>query len=236
MTYVQGFVTAVPTANRQAYLEHARQALPLFKEFGAGRMVEAWGDDIPKGKRNDFQGAVQATAEETVVFGWMEYPDRDARDRFHEKMMSDPRMEELPEMPFDGKRMIFAGFEPFVDVGSERGAYLDGYLLPVSAPNRKAYRDMAQKCATIFLEYGALRVVEAWGDDVPAGKVTDFRRAVLAEDGEHVVYSWIEWPSKQVRDEAWPKLMKDERMMPDGDMPFDGKRMVYGGFETILDD
>lgn len=116
MTYVQGFVTAVPTANRQAYLAHARQALPLFKEFGAGRMVEAWGDDIPKGKRNDFQGAVQATAEETVVFGWMEYPDRDARDRFHEKMMSDPRMQALPEMPFDGKRMIFGGFEAIVDV------------------------------------------------------------------------------------------------------------------------
>ena len=71
---------------------------------------------------------------------------------------------------------------------------------------------------------------------MPAGKVTDFHRAVLLEDGEQVVFSWVEWPSKQVRDEAWPKLMKDERMMPDGDMPFDGKRMVYGGFETILDD
>ena len=236
MTYLQGFVTAVPTANRQAYIEHARQALPLFKEFGAGRMVEAWGDDVPQGKRNDFQGAVQATAEETVVFGWMEYRDKDARDGFHEKMMSDPRMEALPEMPFDGRRMIFAGFEPFVEVGSGRGAYLDGYLLPVPTANREAYRDLAQKCAELFVEHGALRVVEAWGDDVPEGKVTDFRRAALAEDGEHVVFSWIEWPSKQVRDEAWPKLMEDDRMKPDGDMPFDGKRMVYGGFETILDE
>ena len=229
MTYVQGFVTAVPTANRQAYLAHARQALPLFKEFGAGRMVEAWGDDIPKGKRNDFQGAVQATAEETVVFGWMEYPDRDARDRFHEKMMSDPRMQALPEMPFDGKRMIFGGFDPFVDAGHGRGPYVDGYLLPVPAANRDAYRDM-------ILEYGALRVVEAWGDDVPAGKVTDFHRAVLLEDGEHVVFSWVEWPSRQVRDEAWKKLVKDPRMQPQGEMPFDGRRMVYGGFETLLDD
>lgn len=235
MTYVQGFVTAVPTANRQAYLAHARQALPLFKEFGAGRMVEAWGDDIPKGKRNDFQGAVQATAEETVVFGWMEYPDRDARDRFHEKMMSDPRMQALPEMPFDGKRMIFGGFDPFVDAGHGRGPYVDGYLLPVPAANRDAYRDMARSAADVILEYGALRVVEAWGDDVPDGKVTDFRRAALAGDGEGVVFSWVEWPSKQVRDEAWQKASKDPRMQPQGEMPFDGKRMVYGGFAPLLD-
>lgn len=236
MTYVQGFVAAVPTANKQAYVEHARHALPLFKDFGATRMVEAWGDDVPKGKRNDFQGAVLATGEETVVFSWTEYPDRATHETAVSKMMSDPRMQEMPEMPFDGKRMIFAGFDPFVDIGSGRGSYLDGYLLPVAAGDRDAYRDLAQKCAAIFLEYGALRVVEAWGDDVPEGKVTDFRRATLAGDGEHVVFSWIEWPSKQARNEAWPKLMEDARMKPDGGMPFDGKRMVYGGFETILDD
>ena len=236
MTYIQGFVAAVPTANRAAYLEHANYALPLFKEFGSARMVETWGNDVPEGKLNDFQRAVQATADETVVFSWMEYADRAARDAGFERMMADPRMQDMPEMPFDGKRMIFGGFDPFVDAGHGRGPYVDGYLLPVPAANRDAYRDMARSAADVILEYGALRVVEAWGDDVPAGKVTDFHRAVLLEDGEHVVFSWVEWPSKQVRDEAWKKLVKDPRMQPQGEMPFDGRRMVYGGFETLLDD
>lgn len=236
MTYIQGFVAAVPTANRAAYLEHATYALPLFKEFGSARMVETWGNDVPEGKLNDFQRAVQATADETVVFSWMEYADRAARDTGFERMMADPRMQDMPEMPFDGKRMIFGGFDPFVDAGDGRGPYVDGYLLPVPAANRDAYRDMARSAAGVILEYGALRVVEAWGDDVPAGKVTDFHRAVLLEDGEHVVFSWVEWPSRQVRDEAWKKLVKDPRMQPQGEMPFDGRRMVYGGFETLLDD
>jgi uncharacterized protein YbaA (DUF1428 family) len=79
-------------------------------------------------------------------------------------------------------------------------------------------------------------VVEGWGDDVPDGKVTDFRRAVKAEDGETVVCSWIEWPSKAVRDEAWQKIMADPRMQPDKDnMPFDGKRMFWGGFAPVID-
>lgn len=236
MSYIEGFVAAVPTANKQAYIEHARQAAPFFKEFGAGRMVENWGDDVPTGTLNDFQRAVSATADETVVFSWIEYADKATRDAAVEKMTSDPRMQDLPEMPFDGKRMIFAGFEPFVDAGNQRGEYVDGYLLPVPEANRSQYRDLARKCADVFLEHGALRVVEAWGDDVPAGKTTDYRRAVLLEDGESVVFSWIEWPSRQVRDAAWPRLMADERMKPDsGRMPFDGKRMIWGGFETILD-
>ena len=126
--YVQGFVAAVPTANRQAYVEHARQAVPLFKEFGVTRMVEAWGDDVPKGKRNDFQGAVLANADETVIFSWCEYPDRATHEAAASKMMSDPRMQDMPEMPFDGKRMIFGSFAPIVDVGSGHGTYVDGTL------------------------------------------------------------------------------------------------------------
>jgi uncharacterized protein YbaA (DUF1428 family) len=95
---------------------------------------------------------------------------------------------------------------------------------------------MARNASNVFKEYGALRVVEAWGDDVPDGKVTDFRRAVAAKDGEVIVFSFIEWPSKQARDAAWPKLMADSRMQPDkANMPFDGRRMIYGGFATLLD-
>jgi uncharacterized protein YbaA (DUF1428 family) len=95
---------------------------------------------------------------------------------------------------------------------------------------------MASKAAAVFKEYGAVRVVEGWGDDVPEGKVTDFHRAVKAKEGEKIVFSWVEWPSKEVRDEGWKKVMADPRMQPDhGNMPFDGQRMFWGGFVPILD-
>ena len=86
----------------------------------------------------------------------------------------------------------------------------------------------------LFKEYGALTVVDCWGDDVPEGKLTSFTMAVKRESEESVVFSWITWPSKAVRDDAWKKLMEDPRMSPaDSPMPFDGKRMIYGGFQII---
>lgn len=115
-------------------------------------------------------------------------------------------------------------------------AYIDGFVAPVRADNEQAYRDMAAKAAPIFREYGATRVVEGWGHDVPRGKTTDFFMAVKAEEGENVVFSWIVWPDKATRDAGWEKVMADERMKPDGEMPFDGKRMIWGGFEPILDE
>ncbi len=112
--------------------------------------------------------------------------------------------------------------------------YVDGFV--IAAKSKEAYRAVAAKAAPIFLDHGALRVVECWGDDVPDGKVTDFRRAVAAEAGETVVFSWIVYPSKEVRDEANKKVMADERMHMDGEeMPFDPKRMIFGGFQTIVD-
>ena len=238
MAYFEGFVAAVPAANKEAYRKHAADAAPLFKEFGVTRMVETWGDDVPDGKVTDFKGAVKAEPDEVVVFSWFEYPDKATRDAAQKKMMSDPRMEEMgASMPFDGKRMIFGGFDPLLDdqTGGKMG-YTDGYLVPCPKENREAYRAMAQKASTIFKEHGATRVVEAWGDDVPAGKVTDYRMAVKAEENENVLFSWVEWPSKEARQEGWKKVMEDERMKPeDGQMPFDGKRMIYGGFEPILD-
>jgi uncharacterized protein YbaA (DUF1428 family) len=93
---------------------------------------------------------------------------------------------------------------------------------------------MAAMAVPIFKEQGAIRQVECWGDDVPDGKVTDFKRAVNAEPGETVVFAWIEWPSKAARDDSMKKTMSDPRMKMD-DMPFDGKRMIYGGFEVMLD-
>ena len=114
-------------------------------------------------------------------------------------------------------------------------SYIDGFVIPVPAGKKEAYREMAAKAVAVFKEHGATRVVECWGDDVPDGKVTDFRRAVKAESGETVVFSWIVWPSKAVRDEGSRKVMADPRMKMGPDMPFDGRRLIYGGFELLLD-
>lgn len=113
--------------------------------------------------------------------------------------------------------------------------YADGYLLAVPEANRDAYRALAARMATIFLEFGALRVVEAWADDVPDGEVTDFRRAVIAKSEETVVFSFVEWPSKDDRMEGWKRMVEDSRIQNAGDMPFDGARMIYGGFVPIVD-
>ncbi len=235
MTYVEGFVCAVPTANKEEYRRHASDAAPIFKEFGVTRMVENWGDDVPRGKVTDFQGAVQAKDDETVVFSWFEYPDKATRDAASKKMMDDPRMKAMGEsMPFDGKRMIYAGFDTIVDERADgRTGYTDGFVVPVPTENKEAYRAMAQDMAGKFKDAGAVRVVEAWGDDVPDGKVTDYKRAVKAEDGETVVYSYVEWPDKATRDAAWAKMMENPEMP--SDMPFDGKRMFWGGFEPMID-
>ena len=100
---------------------------------------------------------------------------------------------------------------------------------------RDDYRALASKMAKVFRQHGATRVVEAIADDVHRGKVTDFYRAVKAEDGETVVFSFIEWPDKATRDEAWQKIMSDESLKPEGEMPFSGQRMFWGGFDTVVD-
>ena len=110
MTYVSGFVIPVKTADRDAYLECARTAAPIFKEFGAVSVVENWGDNLPDGKVTDFKMAVKAEADETVVFSWIVWPDKTTSDAAEKRMMDDPRFKDMP-MPFDGKRMIFGGFE-----------------------------------------------------------------------------------------------------------------------------
>ena len=112
--------------------------------------------------------------------------------------------------------------------------YVDGFVAAVPTANREIYRKHAETAAVVFKEHGALRVVECWGDDVPDGKVTDFKGAVKAQAGESVVFSWIVWPSKAVRDEGSRAAMQDPRLQGAG-MPFDGRRLIYGGFEVLLD-
>ena len=113
--------------------------------------------------------------------------------------------------------------------------YVDGFVLAVPAANKETFRVHAAEAAPLFKQLGATRLVENWGDDVPDGKVTDFRRAVKAEEGENVVFSWIEWPTKEARVAGWEKVMADERMKPEGDMPFSGQRLFWGGFDPLLD-
>ncbi|OYW82428.1 MAG: RNA signal recognition particle [Asticcacaulis sp. 32-58-5] len=113
-------------------------------------------------------------------------------------------------------------------------SYIDGYVVPVSTDKREAYLKSAIDGAAVFKEHGAVRVVETWGDDVPEGKLTSFAFSVKLEPGETVVFSWIEWPSKEARDLGMKKAMEDPRLT-EADMPFDGKRMIYGGFEVLLD-
>lgn len=127
MRYIDGFVIAVPTAKKQAFIDHAKRADSVFMELGAIRVVECWGDDVSAGKITDFRRAVLANDDETVVFSWIEWPDKETRDAAHAKMMegmsnpemADPRMDPRTNpMPFDGKRLIFGGFSPLVDMAS----------------------------------------------------------------------------------------------------------------------
>jgi uncharacterized protein YbaA (DUF1428 family) len=127
MSYIDGFVIAVPTENRQKFIEHARLGDGVFMDLGALRVVECWGADVPRGRVTDFYGAVDAKDDETIVFSWIEWPDKQTRDAAHAKMvewmnnpeMADPRMNpEKNPMPFDGTRLIFGGFVPLVELGT----------------------------------------------------------------------------------------------------------------------
>ena len=114
--------------------------------------------------------------------------------------------------------------------------YIDGFVVAVPTVNRETYREFAKRAAEVFRKHGALKVVECWGDDVPEGKVTSFPMAVKLQKDETVVFSWIAWPSREIRDAGMKKAMADPRLQPARNpMPFDGKRLIYGGFEMIVD-
>lgn len=114
MAYIDGMVAAVPTANKEEYLKHARISAGIFKECGALSCIETWGNDVPEGKVTDFRRAVQAKPDETIVLSWITWPDKKTRDGGMQKVMQDPRMKDM-KMPFDGKRMIYGGFEVMLE-------------------------------------------------------------------------------------------------------------------------
>jgi uncharacterized protein YbaA (DUF1428 family) len=117
MSYISGFVVAVPTANKEACRAHAAKAVELFKEYGVVKMMEAWGVDVPDGKVTDLKRAVQAKDDETIVFSLMVWPDKATADAGEKKMFEDERMKAMMTMLFDGKRMIFGGFTPIFELG-----------------------------------------------------------------------------------------------------------------------
>jgi uncharacterized protein YbaA (DUF1428 family) len=112
MTYVDGFVAAVPTAAKDTYLAYCRQMAGIIKAHGALAVVDCWGEDVPPGQLTSFPLAVKCEATETVAFGWITWPSRAARDEAWKTLMADPRMQPgANPMPYDGKRMIYGGFE-----------------------------------------------------------------------------------------------------------------------------
>jgi len=236
VNYINGFIAAVPTANREAFREHASQAAEVFREYGATSVVECWGDDVPQGEVTSFPMAVQAKDDETVIFSWMTWPSSEAHREGMDRAFADPRLsQESNPMPFDGKRLIYGGFTPALELGAPTtGGYVDGFVLAVPDAGRDTFVKFAEKFDPIFQEYGASWIVEAWGTDVPVGVVTDFRKAVKALPEETVVFSWIVWPNKEARNEGSRKVMSDPRF--EGlEMPFDGRRMIYGGFTPIVE-
>jgi uncharacterized protein YbaA (DUF1428 family) len=243
MTYIQGFVIAVPTANKDKFIAHANDGDAVFMDHGAVRILECWQDNVEKGHTTDFFGAVDCKDDESVVFSWIEWPDQATckamESRMDEIMKTDPRMDpEKNPMPFDGARMIYGGFEPIVEEGEiTADPYVQGFIVAVPKDNKPEYRKAALDMWDIMKDYGAVRVVEAWQDDVPHGKQTDFFRSVKAESGEIVVFSFVEWSSREACDAAHDKMMQDERMkgFEDTKPPFDGKRMVYGGFRPVVE-
>ena len=114
--------------------------------------------------------------------------------------------------------------------------YIDGYSYAVPKASKNVFIEFALASAKLFRKHGALRVVECWGDDVPDGKTTSFPLAVKCKDDEVVMFSWCEWPDKATRDASFEKVMKDFEALGLGDMPFDGKRMIYGGFIPVVDE
>lgn len=234
MTHIAGCVLPVPASRRERFVEQARAAAPFFREFGARSVVDAIGDDVPKGKITDFYRSVAAEDDERVAFGWIEWPDKASREAGEAAMMSDARMD-MSDMAFDARRMIFGGFEPVVDEGPGGPfTYVEGFVLAVPTARREEFIRHCLDAAPLFLRNGATRHVECWGVDVPKGQVTDFHRAVQASEDETVCFSWLEWPDRATRDRGQKAVFAQmEAGMVDNPMPFDGRRMIYGGFEVV---
>jgi uncharacterized protein YbaA (DUF1428 family) len=235
MAYYDGFVIPVAAADKAKFVDHALRMDKVFLEHGARQVVEAWGETIAAGKVTDFRRAVAAREDEAVAFSWIEWPDKATRHAAFKALEANAELMSEP-MPFDGKRMIFGGFEPLVVEGEDRrGAFVQGFVLPVRQGGKDAYRKMAADAWPMFQRYGALKVVECWNDDVPHGQQTDFYRSVDAQPGEDVVFSYMLWPSRDACEAAGERMQNDPDMQMPDDMPFDPQRMIHAGFEPVVE-
>ncbi|MCA1750081.1 MAG: DUF1428 domain-containing protein [Sphingomonadales bacterium] len=237
MTFIQGFLVPVPEGSRDAYREMAASAVPMFERHGMVRMVECWSDDVPHGETTDMYRGVNAEEGEIVVFSWVDWGSKEVWQKAHKAFSEEMEMEMSAEMPFDGKRMVFAEFDTIGEAGEGgRSGYVQGYVAPVPKTNKNAFAEMCAGMREVMVDHGALRAVDSWADSIADGKVTDFKRAVKAEKDEAVAFGFVEWPSKAAYDKGMAKMREDSRMPPPGsDMPLDGKRLIYGGFEVLLD-
>lgn len=115
--------------------------------------------------------------------------------------------------------------------------YVDGFVAAVPTSNKQLYLEHVTEVAKMFKKQGALKYVECWAEDVPTGKVTSFPQAVLLKDDESVVFSWVTWPSKKARDLGMEAVMAEyEKLQESNPMPFDASRIIYGGFEMVIDE
>jgi len=238
MRYIQGFIVPVPEGNKEAYRKLAIEAAPIFTDYGAERIVECWGDQLSRGEQTDFFRGVDARDGENVVFSWIEWPSKAACEKAATAMMDDERMQEPPEMPFDGKRMVYAGFDMITDKGGHDRpiGYVQGYVAPVPVNNQAKFQAMAEGMAELAMDHGALTAIDAWAADIADGEVTDFKKAVKTQDGEAVVFGFTAWSSKEAHSAGMPKMRQDDRMPDSGSaMPFDGKRLIYGSFDVLMD-
>jgi len=234
MTYVQGFLIPVKEGDKQRYLDLATKAAPVFADYGALGTVECWGDDVPDGKRTDMKRAVKAEPDEKIVFSWVWWPDKATCDAAAEKLMADERMQPDGELPFNPQRMIYGGYEPAYEGGDGgKFGFVDGIVAP-TASDKAVFVDHARTISAYFLKKGATRIVDGWGVDVPDGKVTDFKRAVAAEEGETVIFGWVEWPDKPTRDAAFAGMMDDPDIQA-APPAFDMQRAIFGGFVPMFD-
>lgn len=234
MTYIQGFLLAVKSARRDDYLAMAQETAPLFARYGAIRTVECWADDVPDGTRTDMKRATKAEADEAIVFSWIEWPDRATCEAAAEKMQNE-WPEPPADMPFDGARMIYAGFQVVHDSGSAGTfGYVDGVIGRVVSGGSEAVAAFEAAATPIFRDKGASRLVGGVSGEIASGKTTDFLRAVAAQEGDMITFGWIEWPDKATRDAGMGAMRADPRMATLS-QPWDGPTAIFGGFTPILD-
>lgn len=238
MSYIDGFLIAVKKDRMDEYKAMAELGRTVWMEHGATSYFEAVGDDIPYGKVTSFPRAVMAEDDETVIFSAVVYPSKEVRDACMKKVFEDERMKgQMDQMPFDGKRMIFGGFEAIVaaDTLDAKVGYVEGFVLPVEAAKLDLFRQLVRDSASIWTDMGALSICEGVADDAPVGELTSFPRSVQMKEDETVAFAYVTYETREQREAVMAKIMADERVQKMMEpMPVDGQRMIFGGFRTIV--